>query len=123
MTTKQLDRFTVLFNMVNEVVVGVKVYRTDGEDEDGQLSYVKVGSNGNAATTTNLEEAQRVLEGYVKWDGCSDFDFYPDHGGNEHFCGKKHAVGLGKLLDFIYDEARTMMGPETVWDVEMYEGD
>ena len=122
MITKQLDRFTILLYPENEVVVGIKAYAREGEDENGFNTYVKVGSNGNGTTTINLEEAQRVLEGYIKWDGCSDFDFYPDHGGNEHFCGKRHAVGLGKLLEFIYDEARIIMGSEKVWDVEMYEG-
>jgi hypothetical protein len=61
-------------------------------------------------TTYSLDEAQRVVEGYIKWDGCSDITFYPDQGGNVHFCGEKSAKVIGELLRVTYQIAEGFLG-------------
>lgn len=42
------------------------------------------------------------LEGSIKWDGCSNWNFCTD-ACMKHFCGQYHAVGIGRLLHRVYD--------------------
>ena len=57
--------------------------------------------------TDNIDEAEKYLEGYVKWDGCTELDQ-----GRPHWCGptgyKKHIA----LLGYIYKRAFELMGRE-----------
>jgi hypothetical protein len=83
-------------------------------------NYPRKGATSSMDDTQSLADAQRVLSCYVKWDGCSDIDFYPDRKGNEHFCGKKSATEIGLVIDQVYEFARETMGSEIVHDIGLF---
>jgi hypothetical protein len=98
--------------------VEVEAYTVTGEvlrenfvDYDPpKKTYERVGATSSNDTTYSLEDAKRTFEGWIKWDGCSDIQFFPDEMGNNHFCGKASAVNLGLLVSEAYDHAATFMG-------------
>lgn len=46
------------------------------------------------------DDKELFLSGFVKWDGCSNWDI-----GQKHFCGVQEAEGIGKLLRQLYEIA------------------
>lgn len=60
----------------------------------------------------SLEGAEKHLDGYVKWDGCSEFKF-----GHLHLCGPDGYKEHFELLQHIYHRAFQLMGrePEYPW--------
>lgn len=48
-----------------------------------------------------FEAGETFLEGSVKWDGCSNWSIGPKDC-MAHFCGRKMATGLGRLMDRLY---------------------
>jgi hypothetical protein len=113
------------------VTVDIDVFEVKGEcyQEKGVVYdppkpyYPLKGSNCSYDTTYDTENAQRVVSAYVKWDGCSDIDFYPDSDGNEHYCGKNSAVQLGSVIESVYDFAKEALGPEVIHDLGLFNGD
>jgi hypothetical protein len=104
-------------HLENEVVVGIEAFRSVGEtypidmaDDEAIKTFARKGSTDSLDITTDFSEAQRVLEGTIKWDGCSDINFYPDTAGNEHYCGKPVAIELGQVIGESYEFARELMG-------------
>ncbi len=58
-------------------------------------------------------DAPAFWTGSVKWDGCSNWDF----GTSEcmaHFCGRKQATSIGRLMDRLYAIAKDAL--HEVWD-------
>jgi hypothetical protein len=52
--------------------------------------------------TPDIEKAEKFLHGGIKWDGCSNWDFHTDQC-LAHFCGRKNATSIGRLIDRMYD--------------------
>lgn len=74
--------------------------------DDGKMLYLIKDYHHTAEWTEHLHKAQPFLRGSVKWDGCSNLSFSEqDDGSNLHFCGRKMAAKVGKLLDRLYDLA------------------
>jgi len=113
----------------NEVVVQVDAFQCTGECyqerdvvyDPPRPTFIKIRTTNSLDTTYFLEDAQRVFEGDIKWDGCSSLNFFPDEGGNEHFCGKNSAVALGSLIGEAYQFAKELMGDE-VFDEDLFNG-
>lgn len=59
------------------------------------------GPNGG---TSDFDVAEPFLTGFIKWDGCSNWDFHTDDC-LRHFCGKVHATSIGRLMDRLYQIA------------------
>lgn len=63
--------------------------------------------------TADPTESKVILEGYVKWDGCSNWDFHPADTGAEpdgtqhrhmkHGCTKEDLTNYGVLLGRLWD--------------------
>ena len=49
-------------------------------------------------------DAEPFLHGYIKWDGCSNWDWH-DRDCMQHFCGREDAVSIGALMNHLYDIA------------------
>ena len=49
------------------------------------------------------------IEGYVKWDGCSNWSFNPGRALMVHFCGPSDAEELRTLFLSIYRDAAERM--------------
>lgn len=113
--------FTIAFELhENKVVVNFKVYELCGEYEDGQRLYHAVGEDDHA-TTANPLEARVYCHGGVKWDGCSNWHFDEQDDVMLHFCGRRGARKLSRIVEAAYDGAKKLMG-EKVCDDGLFEG-
>jgi len=84
----------------------VVVYEIVGRDENNKALF----NNKEAVSEPDVEshaEAEPVLTGFVKWDGCSQFDM-----GNQHLCGADSFTKHIALLRHIYHRAFELMGRE-----------
>lgn len=102
-------------------VVDVEAFNITGWDENNSPEYEEKNAMCGSDTTINIDKAKRILVGTIKWDGCSDINFYPDNDGCSHFCGMKSALDLGYILGALYEEAKKTM-QITVSDLDMFNG-
>lgn len=49
-----------------------------------------------------------IIDGFVKWDGCSNWNFNTENC-MLHFCDKDEAAELGKIMALLYEIAHAMM--------------
>jgi len=113
--------FIIHAKPANEVVIKVEVFKSwVSMYEDGSKQYPIRGAVSGMDTTDDLEQAQRMFTGTIKWDGCSDLNFFPDEDGYEHFCGRKGAIALGELINQAYEIAWGMMPNSN--DRELFDG-
>lgn len=70
--------------------IDFEVYDVEGYEigREAERVFQKKGETSNFPGTTNLDEAEPVAHGFVKWDGCTQFnmDVHIDH--------VKHLEGL-----------------------------
>ena len=78
-------------------IVGEHV--SGGSDLSGAWLY-----NGVDGSVSDFDKAEVFLSGSIKWDGCSNWDFHTDEC-MKHFCGRAQAVGIGALMDHLYQIA------------------
>lgn len=61
--------------------------------DPGKKWFERKGGRGGLVQTDNPDEAEEVVSGYIKWDGCAEYTM-----AHQHFCGaddvKKFANGL-----------------------------
>lgn len=93
------------------VVAKVIGHAVDGAEE------LPLYSTEACGTTGQFDEAEKSLSGSIKWDGCSNWDFHTEACA-AHFCGRKDAVGIGRLMGHLYDLAA---GNLLLWDAELAE--
>lgn len=104
-----------------ETAVDVEAFKCVGEvSEDGvaHKEYRRRGASSLKHRVRDLNDANRVFTAAIKWDGCSDINFYPDRGGNEQFCGKPCVTNIGCLLGAAYELASELMGDKV--DKELF---
>lgn len=74
--------------------------------EDGKLDTTKgvplVEKDMGGSPVYTIEEAEVTVTGFVKWDGCSNWDFKTSEC-MMHFCEREQMVQLGELLGRLYD--------------------
>lgn len=58
--------------------------------------------------TKDVEKAERLLRGYVKWDECANLQL--DDGGYWHTCERRQVQALGVALDRVYQRAEDHFG-------------
>lgn len=65
--------------------VDFKIYEVIGYDsETKQRHFHRDGSNNGADGTTSYDEADTAAEGFVKWDGCTQFGMIPIHADDKY---------------------------------------
>jgi hypothetical protein len=91
----------------------LKAYKITARPDDGRPLFAKKNWESLPNDETeHLDDAEIYLEGFVKWDGCSELNQ-----GQPHWCGpddyKKHMA----ILKWIYHRAFELMGrePEEEW--------
>lgn len=84
------------------------VYEIVAHDGDDGTACFEVADGSGDEWTDDLEEAEVFLSGFIKWDGCSNWDFKTD-ACMKHFCGRDDANGLGRLMDRMYALAEEHM--------------
>lgn len=94
--------------LINSCVVGVHAVEVIGTDQDDKLIMLRRGwVSSPDDSVTDPFEAEVIVEGSIKWDGCSDLTI--GRAGYVHSCGRQDAGKLGKLIDRLYDIARDTM--------------
>lgn len=91
---------------VESHAVSFKIYELEATMH-ADLQYLHKGWAGSGDTTTDVEQAEVLMEGRLKWDGCIDLKQ-----GNErymHFCGRGKFKEWLKLLERVYDLAAVHM--------------
>jgi hypothetical protein len=81
------------------------VYRnmTYGLDADENDSVVWLKKNGTwQEETSNIEEAETYVHGFIKWDGCSNWEYNKDSDIMIHFCGSNEAEFAAKVIPLCY---------------------
>ena len=66
--------------------------------------FERKDSGSSMNRVTSLDDAEPIVTGYVKWDGCTEFACNP------HFCGRGDVADFGELLTQIHDLAGKLMG-------------
>ena len=64
--------FTVKW-VVEDHWADIEVYEITAIDDDGNL-YPKKDYTSSEQLVRNIEDAETYLEGFIKWDGCSELD-------------------------------------------------
>jgi hypothetical protein len=89
-------------------IVGVEMHPVEG-----RLLFDCETPSGCSGTTHILDDADEFITGFIKWDGCSEWDL-----GNHHFCSVKQAASVGPLLRRLYEIAAQWM-PSNDFDDEL----
>lgn len=84
--------------------VDFKIYRINGQTADSNELWYE-GRDGMFDDVADMSKATAFLEGYIKWDGCSDWTGLIDN----HFCSQKEAMQIGEILKRAYDIAAELM--------------
>ena len=71
--------------------------------------FAKRDATPTERVTTNINDAEVFVTGFIKWDGCSEWHF--DEGGY-HACGLEQAERVGRIARVLYQEAGNIMGPD-----------
>lgn len=71
------------------------------DDDPNDINYGDVGQGW----TKSIDEAEALIRGWIKWDGCCDLDIGEGDSYQLHFCGHKNARIVGRAIDAIYDLA------------------
>ena len=92
----------------NSIVVDFEAYETkiydDGNGSPNKLTYFN--EHGSEEYTHDVSKADIYVNGFIKWDGCSEVDFAR----NIHSCGgRADLVRLGKLFEEIFSVAAIMI--------------
>ncbi len=83
--------------------VSFKVYEITSVDSDTRELLFDSNKKGESVTT-KIEDAVEYFSGFVKWDGCSNWDI-----GDQHFCNVTQAERMGPLLRCLYKIAAEWM--------------
>lgn len=77
--------------------------------------FRNIGDKGDQEFVDTIEQADWYLDGFVKFDGCSQFDM-----GDQHLCGLQGYQKHIALLQYIYTRAFELMGrePDEVWETK-----
>lgn len=90
---KYLDWFTIKVDTSESHYWKFEVYEVDFKVGDERHYPISDGD-----TTSNLEEADPLFTGMIKFDGCSNWNFKPDDV-LMHFCGRYRLNQFKEVLD------------------------
>lgn len=79
-----------------------------GVQEDGTKFYWRKGADSSMGDTSDFNDAERYIDGMVKWDGCSHYNF-GDENGYLHLCGAADIEKLGNVVETIYERCGELM--------------
>jgi hypothetical protein len=70
--------------------------------------FSKKGAESSDDTTEKIEDAQTLICGTVKWDGCCHYNF-GDEDGYIHLCGKHSTKNLIEVIQRVYNHSGKLM--------------
>jgi hypothetical protein len=71
-------------------------------------SYWRNGASSSSEDTEDFTEAERYVAGFVKWDGCSHYNF-GDENGYLNLCGPEHIRKLSNAISVIFERCGELM--------------
>ena len=83
------DLFCIVVAETEEYTIHFNVYSLEWE--------------GQKPSVEELENSESMAEGYVKWDGCSEWDIK-----GWHSCSKKNLKDISEILSRCWDMAGTL---------------
>jgi hypothetical protein len=95
----------------SEYLVNYTIYEHEGY-ENGTPLFHKKDSGGYPDPVEDIKNAEPMLRGSVKWDGCSNWDFSLQEMNLFHGCSKKDLVNIGLILGEAWDMTKTLI-PDT----------
>lgn len=98
-------RATVVYQ-IDDYNVEFKAYEIVAND--GKKMYERKDSKGSGDEVYELKDAQTLIRGLVKWDGCSHF-FFGDEEGYIHLCGRYCIVNVSELIKKIFYRSGELM--------------
>jgi len=97
--------FTVRYKPNGDHVLEFVSYKIRGRNDDGKPFYERDDDEPSVNHTESLSDAQPFCSGFVKWDGCSNVQFDEQEKVMLHFCDRREAGDVGRLLEAVYDQA------------------
>lgn len=80
------------------------------DDGVGPALKFETFESGSNEMTTDVEKADILIKGYIRFDGCSNNNF--GEGGYIHACSREDMTRLGTLYDRLFDWAIKLIGCE-----------
>ncbi len=90
-----------------ECVVDWLVYKTNTHPIPDTAIFYKVVDGACNVPTDKIEEAEIFIQGFTKWDGCSNFSFPDD--AMLHICNVDEMKDVGVIFDQVYEMAKEML--------------
>lgn len=91
--------------LLNEYGVAVDFFAaeiTGREGDSNKPLYWRKGADSSSDHTDDFSQAERYVEGSVKWDGCSHVSFGDEYA-TLHVCGRADCDKLALILATIYE--------------------
>lgn len=107
-------RYTLHENRLSVAFYAAEIIGKMVDPTPGQLLYGR--KDGSAGDTSNFDEAERYVDGFVKWDGCAHY-YFGDESGYLHLCGPESVTKLSDTLRVIFERCGEIMqeaGTETL---------
>lgn len=79
-----------------------------GRSVPGGVPSYKPKNNDGSHYTESFTEAERYVDGCVKWDGCAHY-YFGDEQGYLHLCGPKSVAKLGETIRVIFQRCGELM--------------
>lgn len=100
---------TVAYTVGNSHVDFFAAEVTGTDVDETNPIYWRIGATSSMDDpATELKDAERYVEGSVKWDGCSHL-WFGDENAYIHVCGKSDFVKLATTLAAIYERCGQLM--------------
>jgi len=91
-----------------------RAYEILSEDEQGRIYFERADGNiSKGCITFDLNEAELVMRGHYKWDGCFEHKY-----NQGHWCGSEPLKRHIKLLIYLYKRAHSEMESMDPWEDE-----
>jgi hypothetical protein len=92
--------------------VSWRVVEQIGVMDNGTVLYERAGAGSSSDLVENIDDAETLIEGSIKWDGCGNLAISPDV--MLHLCGYRSVQQFTTLLDRLYEM--------TAWYVDNADG-
>lgn len=120
MTEKIIKHFNELgYSIVaepSEYFVEYTIYQHDGCYGNDVPIFHKKDSDSYPDPVDDYQDAEPMLRGSVKWDGCSNWDFSLQEMNMFHGCDKEDLINLGLILGEAWSMTKNLI-PNTWNDV------
>lgn len=99
-------RYTLHNNRLSVTFYAAEVIGKMVDPNPRQLLYGR--KDESPGDTANFDEAERYVEGFVKWDGCAHY-YFGDETGYLHLCGPESVTKLSSTLSAIFQRCGEIM--------------